>query len=565
MYFRSKELSLKAENIMQSLFQESINTSILSVPLCTRCEAYLTHIRSKNFCERYVTTKSTYLSFAIEALELKDDIHERISLDRIIEIGGKWRQMRISNPKRVSQKPHFNTLTSSFLRTILEWLIFIDYIDIRYVDTTLIFNRIIEYPSFRLKYICAPIYAERLAYLNHLEQIGKSKITLKKVARYQLYIIEALSLVELRDIKESEIKDAIQIWNKHLSVFEDCRVLYSVAMNWFSYHNVLIRESSFNLITIENSNNTLEIDKHIHIESELLSIYAKHLLECRGLAYSTTISTIRTLQRFSIFVHAEELDLKSLNIDILDLYIKRLYDKGHSRRNIASTISTLKVFLRFAYTERWSDVDLSYYIKAPKVYSLSTIPSAPTWNNVKKLIAYYEGETPLQIRNRAIMIMFAVYGIRSSELRNLRVKDINWRDEQIYLYRAKGCKSQILPLMPIVGDALVRYITQVRVNNVDWKELFLDLKSPYAKISTHAIYDVVANAYKALDLNIELKHIGPHSLRHACASHLINSGHTINEVSNLLGHKKLDTTRTYAKINLDTLNRVADMNWEGML
>ncbi|MDR1338958.1 MAG: tyrosine-type recombinase/integrase [Prevotellaceae bacterium] len=62
-----------------------------------------------------------------------------------------------------------------------------------------------------------------------------------------------------------------------------------------------------------------------------------------------------------------------------------------------------------------------------------------------------------------------------------------------------------------------------------------------------------------------MRHYGPHSLRHGCATRLINLGFSLKEVADQLGHQQLDTTRIYAKVDINNLRKVADMNWEGIL
>lgn len=74
---------------------------------------------------------------------------------------------------------------------------------------------------------------------------------------------------------------------------------------------------------------------------------------------------------------------------------------------------------------------------------------------------------------------------------------------------------------------------------------------------------IVANAYKGIGASA--KHVGGHSLRHACASKLINSGLSLKTVSDVLGHRSLDSTRVYTKIDLASLSVVSDMNWEGLI
>lgn len=202
-------------------------------------------------------------------------------------------------------------------------------------------------------------------------------------------------------------------------------------------------------------------------------------------------------------------------------------------------------------------------LKSPKLFSLENLPLSPNWEDIQRLVDYYDGTKPRDIRNKAIMVIFVVYGIRCSELENITLRDVDWKNDAIYLHRAKRCRPQILPLLPIVGNALIKYITEIRRNDLSREYLFLDLVAPFTKVKRTTVYNVVASAYKALD--IKLNHIGPHSIRHACASHLVNSGCTLKEVSDLLGHSQLDTTRIYAKVDMVNLCKVAEMNWEGLL
>ena len=161
------------------------------------------------------------------------------------------------------------------------------------------------------------------------------------------------------------------------------------------------------------------------------------------------------------------------------------------------------------------------------------------------------------------MALMAVYGLRSSEVANLRLHDIDWDKGNIYLRRAKSGGMQAFPLNQTVAGLITDYLLNGRKNTMGRDHLFLALCMPYGAITRGVVYNLVANAYKGLD--IKIRHRGGHSLRHACASHLVNNGGTLKDVSDLLGHRLLDTTRIYAKIDLKHLQEVAKMEWEGLL
>lgn len=223
----------------------------------------------------------------------------------------------------------------------------------------------------------------------------------------------------------------------------------------------------------------------------------------------------------------------------------------------------MRDFFRFGHTKQWIKVDYASAIKGPRQFALETLPFATKWEDVVKLVDYYGGDSIRDIRNQAIILLLITYGLRSSELSNMKLTDIDWNNDLISLCRVKRSKSQILPLSPTVGNAIFKYLKKSRKNDLGRENLFLNLCAPYGKLTRGGIYNIVSQAYRELGLKPE--HYGAHSLRHACASRLINSGHTLKEVADLLGHRQLDTTRIYAKIDMINLRKVGDLNWEDLL
>lgn len=117
--------------------------------------------------------------------------------------------------------------------------------------------------------------------------------------------------------------------------------------------------------------------------------------------------------------------------------------------------------------------------------------------------------------------------------------------------------------MKSVGEAIIKYLHEVRQNESGSEYVFLCSRVPYRPMTNSLIYKTVRDLLKPYGINT--KHYGPHTLRHTCATHLVNSGHSMKEVSDLLGHQMLETTRIYAKVDLVNLRKVANMNWEGLL
>lgn len=89
------------------------------------------------------------------------------------------------------------------------------------------------------------------------------------------------------------------------------------------------------------------------------------------------------------------------------------------------------------------------------------------------------------------------------------------------------------------------------------------MHAPFRALNNNTMYQIVNRLLKPMNLNIE--HKGPHALRHACATHLINTGFSLKEIGDYLGHQNLDSTKIYAKVDLPNLRRVSDIDWRNIL
>jgi integrase len=185
----------------------------------------------------------------------------------------------------------------------------------------------------------------------------------------------------------------------------------------------------------------------------------------------------------------------------------------------------------------------------------------PSWNDVKRLLAAAEGERAVAIRDRAVLMLLAVYGLRAGEVSALSLDDIDWAKEVLTVSHGKSQKPRVYPLCRPVGDAILRYLREVRPR-CDRREVFLTLRAPFLPL-TFALGTMVQRRMRALGLT--LPRYGPHALRHACATHLLAQGLSLKEIGDHLGHRSPDATGIYAKVDLAALRAVADFNLEDLL
>jgi integrase/recombinase XerD len=251
-----------------------------------------------------------------------------------------------------------------------------------------------------------------------------------------------------------------------------------------------------------------------------------------------------------------------VSIRDIDAFLSLKADKGWSRVSLATSAEALRSFFRHAEVRSWCAVGLASGIDGPRVFKQEGLPVGPSWTDVERLIMVASGDQPRDIRDHAILLLFAFYALRSAEVAGLRLEDLNWEREIIVVARPKQRRAQEYPLVHSVGEAIVRYLQQVRPRCAS-REIFLTLKAPFRPLSAGALYHLVSS--RLSELSSQSQRRGPHSLRHACAGHLVAEGLSLKEIGDHLGHRSAYATRIYAKVDLAGLREVANFELGGLL
>jgi integrase len=199
---------------------------------------------------------------------------------------------------------------------------------------------------------------------------------------------------------------------------------------------------------------------------------------------------------------------------------------------------------------------------SPRVYRFQGIPTGPSWEDLKRLLATAQGDRPADIRARAVLMLLVIYALRSGEVAGLQLNDFDWDRELLTVRRSKAQRARTFPLCRLVGDAVLRYLRQVRPRSAR-REVFLALRAPFGALTSDAVHHLVSTRLRALGLS--LPHYGPHTLRHACAAHLLAQGSSLKEIGDYLGHRDPESTRVYAKVDLAGLRAVGNLDPEGLL
>src|SRR5207248_6434910 len=143
-------------------------------------------------------------------------------------------------------------------------------------------------------------------------------------------------------------------------------------------------------------------------------------------------------------------------------FMNKIAPAGYARSTIHHHAEALRAFLRYAQQRGWCPPGLAAGIHLPRMYRHETLPVGPSWDIVQRLLKQTEGDRPAQTRDRALLLLLTTYGLRAGEVVRLRLEDLDWEHERITVVRSKSFKTQTYPLCRTVGDAILRYLRELR-------------------------------------------------------------------------------------------------------
>lgn len=523
----------------------------LQAPLLKDREDYLQHLSAKGLSRHTLKSVADYLLRIVQFLHLENS-DRIITIQAIEKAAAAWGKFECNHPMK---KSYSTTGEKKFILLSLDWLNRINRREELPEERIPLFNQLFERRHALRRHILAPLLQERLLYLHHCADLQAKDGTLRRIANYQLLIMDLCDFHDIRMISFHEIEEAASKWGKNekvrsrnndFSKFSKRRFIHD-AVIWFRMLGCLVEEA-----------------KTAIPFQQYLEKYLEYMTEEQGLSEETVYGRNSLLKNLLTNLGTRVVAFETILPSTIDEVLTKKYEQdGLSRRSVQSYASVVRSFLRYAEDQQWCSKGLAASIKAPRVYRHETLPSSPQWKDVKTLLAGSQTDDPTDIRDYAILLLLTVYGMRRSEVAGLQLPDIDWKNEQIYLRRAKRSKPQVFPLSKTVGEAILRYLKEIRPQHCKSRELFIARRSPYRALTAGAIYAIVNRRLRPL--NLPIKNHGPHALRHACATHLINEGFSLKEISDHLGHQDLETTRIYAKVDLVNLRKVADQKWEGFL
>lgn len=297
-------------------------------------------------------------------------------------------------------------------------------------------------------------------------------------------------------------------------------------------------------------------------DTVVLKQFETFLRDERGLALSTIKRCCWHARRLLDHLTSAGRTLRRIRLEDVDSYISALTMAGWRRSSLPGVADAVRSFLRFTQSRRLSMPGLADGVAAPRIYADERLPEGLEWVTVTRLIASSRGDSAGDIRDHALFLLLSVYGLRCSEIQALRLDDINWDNGTISVRRPKQRHTQQYPLEATTGQAILKYLRRARPRT-ECRQVFLNLLAPARPITRISIHHAVRKRLRALGLHGPRR--GPHALRHACARRLLSNGFTFKQVGDHLGHRSSAATRIYAKVDLNSLREVAEIDLRGIL
>jgi site-specific recombinase XerD len=402
------------------------------------------------------------------------------------------------------------------------------------------------------RYENAPFATERRIFLLHLQKQGHSRHRLQQFNRFLLAVAEHVNVGRPEAIGTAGLAEAAEKWARS-HCFPDSsaeqrrvarREFVSLAKNWLRFLGKLDEPPVVRPFRTE------------------LEMFLRHLGSERGYTDATLLTRRRALELFFAWLSGKGCSLATVSPKEVADYFSHNAVRAWKKATIAVYVQSLRAFFHYADPLGWCMPGIAKTIERPRIYSLAGLPQGPTWKDVQRLIASVSTDRPSHIRDRAIILLLSIYGLRIGEICKLTLDDFDWRAERIRVRRLKRRAVQEYPLIAEVGDSILRYLREVRPSS-SHREVFLTLKTPHRPSVMPGLAATITGRIKAL--GVRLPHSGPHCLRHACATHLLAQGFSLKEIGDHLGHRSSLATQIYAKVDERGLRQVSEMDFSSLI
>lgn len=415
-----------------------------------------------------------------------------------------------------------------------------------------IFNSLFQHAAVRNRHSRAPLCRERAEYLTHVQALGHQECTINLMASYLLHVNRVLGLSkQMRRITIDELENAGRKWETYTGPLRrrfpgktTYELFMQTARSWLRFHSCLIEPPK------------------TRFADERLRDYERWLNDERGLASSTTKERSKHALYFLKWLAEHRVSLRGVNPSHVEHYLQAKKAAGLALATRVTHANSLRNFLR--YSEARGSVRVGLCEAVPRLVrsKYAFKQKGPSWRGVRRMISSLNRVTPIDIRDHAMVLLMAVYGLRAGEIRALRITDVDLENRILAVGRKKNHSIQRFPLNSEVSSAIQKYMNRARPAS-ERPSLFLTTGGPGRPISGSGLYCRVSRLFRRS--GVESLHKGPHALRHACANRLMDNGATVRDIAAFLGHRDFTSVREYARYNSKHLRQIAEFSLDGLV
>jgi len=285
----------------------------------------------------------------------------------------------------------------------------------------------------------------------------------------------------------------------------------------------------------------------------VLSTQFEQYLDC----YRTQVRRMHSVYCMRQILSALNLYLQKSNIALCKISIQQidhflaLYNKNYATATCRVNRSYLREFLKYFYRNGYIKKNLSPLVKSPPEFARSKPPKFLRATEIQKLFGSLDLAVPKDIRTYATMHLVYYLGLRPKEVSMITLDDISFRQKEIFIRSRKNYSPAHLPLPDDTIKAITAYIVGGRPKSKH-RTLFLQLVPPYKPVNINN--DVTYHIRDCMQKN-NLS-ATTYWLRHSYAQNLLESGASIYEIKEMMGHKSIDSTRKYLSIHVNLMREI---------
>lgn len=279
--------------------------------------------------------------------------------------------------------------------------------------------------------------------------------------------------------------------------------------------------------------------------------YISYLHNVKHTSNNTEMSYKRDLLKVCHFMQERGINsATAVKEQDLKAYIHVLEEQKLAAATVSRNIASIKAFFLYLFSEGKIQNDAALCLKAPKIEK--KMPEILTMGEVSALLEQANGDSPKEIRDKAMLELLYATGIRVTELISLKVSDVNL--PMHFIMCRDPHKERMIPFGTQAHDALERYLGGVRAEMVEDKSSEILFANCSGKpMSRQGFWKLIKFYAKKAGITAD---ITPHTLRHSFAAHLVENGADLKSVQEMLGHSDISTTQIYANMNHNRIREV---------